>query len=284
MAWNGSDGAAKPQKVAKKSKPSAWRGLLAAIIVIGGAVGAYLMFLGPATVGGAREKVKAKPAKIAEVTPEIAQPSVVEVEEKKEEPIVDPNARPTKVGEIVNGYVMLPSGRIHKPTGVVTNRVANYGKSPYSIFEHRSDNEIAALIMMNPGDTLVGIKRYDKWFTQQFLKSMENPITVSPDDEPWQAELKNLVNQARLELKESYDRGEDIDEIMTETRQQLQDLAKYKQAIKQMYAQNINECETEEELNELQRAVNIMLEEKGCAPIDFTPITKLHLMRGNANE
>ena len=197
---------------------------------------------------------------------------------------VDPNARPTKVGEVVNGYVMLPSGRIHKPTGVVTNRVATYGKSKYSIFENRSDNEIAGILMMQPGDALVGTKRYDKWFTQQFLKSIETPIIASEDDEPWQTELKSLVKQARLELKEAYDNGEDIAAIMTESRQQLQDLGKYKQAIRQLYAQNMKECDSDVELAELQRAVNMMLEEKGCAPMNFTPLTKMNLKKDHADE
>ena len=206
---------------------------------------------------------------------------------KPQQPVevkVDPNARPTKVGEVVNGYVMLPSGRIHKPTGVVTNRVADYGKSKYSIFENRSDNEIAGILMANPGEAVVGTKRYDKWFEKQFLKSIETPIEVSPDDEPWQADLKKLVMQARLELKEAHDKGEDIAAIMSESRQQLQDLSKYKQSVKQIYAQNVKECATEQEVADLQKAVNVMLEEKGCAPMNFTPLTKMRLMKGNTDE
>ena len=279
MAWNGSDGAAKPRKIEKK--PSAWRGILAAVIVIGGAAGVCLFFFGPATVGGQRVKGREKTAKIAEVEPEL---SVTSVPEKQEEPKIDPSARPTKVGEVVNGYVMLPSGRIHKPTGVVTNRVADYGRSKYSIFEKRSDNEIAAILMMKPGDTLVGTKRYDKWFTKQFLESLEEPIEISDDDEPWQAELKRSVIEARKELKAAYDNGEDIDEMMAESRQQLQDLSQYKQQIRQLYAQNLQECESDEHLEELQKAVNVMLEEKGCAPIDFTPLTKMNLKKGEEDE
>ena len=206
---------------------------------------------------------------------------------KPQQPVevkVDPNARPTKVGEVVNGYVMLPSGRIHKPTGVVTNRVADYGKSKYSIFENRSDNEIAGILMANPGNAVVGTKRYDKWFEKQFLKSIETPIEILPDDEPWQADLKKLVMQARLELKEAHDKGEDIAAIMSESRQQLQDLSKYKQSVKQIYAQNVKECATEQEVADLQKAVNVMLEEKGCAPMNFTPLTKMRLMKGNTDE
>jgi len=284
MAWNGSDGVTKPRKAERK--PSPRRGIVAALIVCVCAALAYLavryIFNGEiGTLFNKRNQTGAK--KIAEVQPALAQPSVAE-KEKAEEPALDPNARPTKVGEVVNGYVMLPSGRIHKPTGVVTNRVADYGKSRYSIFERRSDNEIAAILMMKPGDTLVGTKRYNNWFTKQFLESLKEPIVITDEDEPWQVELKNSVMQARNELKEAYDNGEDLSEIMSESRQQLQDLAKYKQQIKQLYAQNVQECETEEHLEELQKAVNIMLEEKGCAPIDFTPLTKLNLMKGQTDE
>ena len=246
--------------------------------VAGVAVVLYL-HMGTETVDDSVTEVKKSKA-IQEVAASLPTPVATSEPEVK----VDPSARPTKVGEVVNGYVMLPSGRIHKPTGVVTNRVAEYGKSKYSIFENRSDNEIAGILMAKPGEAVVGTKRYDKWFEKQFLKSIETPIIISQDDEPWQADLKRLVVQARLELKTAYDNGEDIAAIMSESRQQLQDLSKYKQSIKQIYAQNMKECATEEEVGELQRAVNIMLEEKGCAPMNFTPLTKLHLMKENTHE
>ena len=279
MAWNqptSTEHSTSRNALGKKSK-GVW--LVVAVVVVVAAAVVVIDLL---------SREKATPRSIVE-TPvkknETVAPAVPAT--KPHQPVetkVDPNARPTKVGEVVNGYVMLPSGRIHKPTGVVTNRVADYGRSKYSIFENRSDNEIAGILMMKPGDAVVGTKRYDKWFTKQFLKTIETPITASEDDEPWQTELKGLVKQARLELKQAYDNGEDIAAIMTESRQQLQDLGKYKQAIRQLYAQNIKECKSEEELGELQKAVNIMLEEKGCAPMNFTPLTKMNLKKDKGNE
>ena len=279
MAWNQPTSTEHSAKRSKPRKPSkgVWLVATAVVVVAAAVVAIALLQRGKVTPSAVVEKpVQTKVAS----TPSMPAPKPQQPVEVK----VDPNARPTKVGEVVNGYVMLPSGRIHKPTGVVTNRVADYGKSKYSIFENRSDNEIAGILMMKPGDAVVGTKRYDKWFTKQFLKSIETPITASEDDEPWQTELKGLVKQARLELKQAYDNGEDIAAIMTESRQQLQDLGKYKQAIRQLYAQNIKECKSEEELGELQKAVNIMLEEKGCAPMNFTPLTKMNLKKDKGNE
>ena len=279
MAWNQPTSTEYSARRSKPRKPSkgVWLVATAVVVVAAAVVVIALLPRGKVTPSAVVEKpVKTKVA----ITPSMPAP-------KPQQPVeaqVDPNARPTKVGEVVNGYVMLPSGRIHKPTGVVTNRVADYGRSKYSIFENRSDNEIAGILMANPGEAVVGTKRYDKWFEKQFLKSIETPITVSPDDEPWQADLKKLVMQARLELKEAHDKGEDIAAIMSESRQQLQDLSKYKQSVKQIYAQNVKECATEQEVADLQNAVNVMLEEKGCAPMNFTPLTKMRLMKGNTDE
>ena len=279
MAWNQPTSTEYSARRSKPRKPSkgVWLVATAFVVVAAAVVVIALLPRGKVTPSAVVEKpVKTKVA----ITPPMPAPKPQQPVEVK----VDPNARPTKVGEVVNGYVMLPSGRIHKPTGIVTNRVADYGKSKYSIFENRSDNEIAGILMANPGEAVVGTKRYDKWFEKQFLKSIETPITVSPDDEPWQADLKKLVMQARLELKEAHDKGEDIAAIMSESRQQLQDLSKYKQSVKQIYAQNVKECATEQEVADLQKAVNVMLEEKGCAPMNFTPLTKMRLMKGNTDE
>ena len=282
MAWNQPTSTEHSARRSKPRKPSKGVWLVAIAVVVVAAAVVVIALLPrekviPSTVVEVPSKTKENAKKNP---PTVSAPKPQQPVEVK----VDPNARPTKVGEVVNGYVMLPSGRIHKPTGVVTNRVADYGKSKYSIFENRSDNEIAGILMANPGEAVVGTKRYDKWFEKQFLKSIETPITVSPDDEPWQADLKKLVMQARLELKEAHDKGEDIAAIMSESRQQLQDLSKYKQSVKQIYAQNVKECATEQEVADLQKAVNVMLEEKGCAPMNFTPLTKMRLMKGNSDE
>ena len=282
MAWNqptSTEYSAKRGAPRKTSKGVSL--VIAAVVAVAAAVVVFALLPRDKVTPSSVVEVSAKTKENAKKNPPIVSAP------KPQQPVevkVDPNARPTKVGEVVNGYVMLPSGRIHKPTGVVTNRVADYGKSKCSICENRSDNESAGSLMANPGEAVVGTKRYDKWFEKQFLKSIETPITVSPDDEPWQADLKKLVIQARLELKEAHDKGEDIAAIMSESRQQLQDLAKYKQSVKQIYAQNVKECATEQEVADLQNAVNVMLEEKGCAPMNFTPLTKMRLMKGKTDE
>ena len=144
MGWNGnySKGREPTQKApsGKDVRGLVLKGLVAGLIVVGCAC--FFLFRSGKDDVPAQETPK-KPKVTKRHSAPARPPKAPEQEAKAEDASksVDPNARPTKVGEIVNGYVMLPSGRIHKPTGVVTNRVAEYGKSKYSIFENRSDND-----------------------------------------------------------------------------------------------------------------------------------------------
>lgn len=267
---------------AKRGRRPLVHGLLAALVVVAG-VGIALYFFHGADGGAALEPESPKPGLIREQAPaSVTQPPAA-AEVKQVNPI-DPNARPTKVGEVVNGYVMLPSGRIHRRLGVVTNSVANRPKGAYHIFESPTDNEIACYLTLRPGETLIGTPRYDGRFKRQFLESLKTPITITADDTPEQAQLKREVIQARAELKAALDRGEDIEQIMLDTRQELQDLMRYKMEIKSMFNDaRLNACETEQDVDDLLAACNKMLESKGIAPMKFGPITRRKLMSQREN-
>lgn len=265
-------------KKASGGAPSKLRGLLAAGIVVIVALGALWYFM-----QGEEKKPEKKVAQVEKVVKKpVKKPAPLpkKVEEKKDEPIkVDPNARPTKVGEVVNGYVMLPSGRIHKRQGVVTNSVANRPKGAYAIFKHSCENEIACFLSMKPGDTLIGTPRYNGRFKAEFLKSLNTPIEITDEDTPEQAQLKRDVSLAKMELKAAYDRGEDIEQIMLDTRQELQDLMRYKMDMQKQFNEiRLSECKSEAEVEVLLDACNKMLEQKGIAPMKFGPITRRKLM------
>ena len=219
-------------------------------------------------------------AKIAEVTPVKAPPA--KAEEPKPEPPkpIDPNARPTKVGETLNGYIKLPSGRLHRVLGVVTNSATASIKGKYEIFDHSCENEIAGFMAMEPGQGLVGTPRYNGRFTKDFLESLKHPIIVSQDDTPEDAALKRAVIQAKIDLKDAYDRGEDIEQIMLDTRKEMQDLARYKQELKQQLHEMVKgDSEmTTEEMEDLVNAANKMLDAKGIAPMKFGPLTRRKIM------
>lgn len=211
----------------------------------------------------------------------VSEPQVQTKAEKHrtEFPVIDPNARPTKVGEIVNGYVMLPSGRIHKRQGVITNSVAMRRKPPHHIFDQPCNNEIATYLSVKPGDVLVGTRRYTGKFKQQFLDSIKDVIVISPNDTPEQAQLKKDVIAARLQLKDALDRGEDIEQIMIDTRNELQDLMRVKNSVKSIFKKEVVKCETEQDVDMMISACNQMLAEKGIAPLKCNALTRLNILR-----
>ena len=273
-------GRVKPAKSAvdKTGKsPAIAKGLVAGVVVVASAVAAwYFLSQKPEapTEPTAEKPAKTPPAVSTKVIPK-------SVEEKVEEPPkVDPNARPTKVGETVNGYIKLPSGRIPRVLGVVTNSATASIKGKYEIFDHACENEIAGFLSMEPGQGLVGTPRYNGRFKRDFLESLKHPIVVTPDDSPEDAALKRNVIKAKIELKEALDRGEDIEQIMLDTRKEMQDLARYKQELKQhMHEMVKGDGEmTTEEMEDLLNAANKLLDAKGIAPMTFGPLTRRKIM------
>lgn len=285
MAWNGSktedaskNPASAPKRNAAKS-PSLSRGLIA---------GGFVVFIGILAlyfITGEKDDPAAapqKPSVIAEVDPDLAPPETndvveTEVEVKK----VDPNARPTKVGEIVNGYIKLPSGRMHRIKGEVTNDVAVVRKPEwFAVFDHQCDNEIACYLTMEPGETLVGTPIYRGRFKNEFLESLKSPIIVSKDDSPEVQNLKRSVIEAKIDLKEALDRGEDIEKIMLDTRSQLQDMNCYKLALEQDMKEMIRQDATcAQDIDTFIEAANKMLEAKGIAPMKLNEISRKRLER-----
>lgn len=170
---------------------------------------------------------------------------------------------------------------MHRPPPGYTNTTSLTEAPPkYAIFKHRSENEIAALLTMTPGETLVGTPVYTKRFTDDFLKSLETPIIATEEDSPEDAELKRAMVETKIELKERMDAGEDLGQILLDTRREYQDLARYKF----MLQNEINEIKknpdaTIQDVENFVTAANQLLEQKGIAPIKLSPISKRMLLR-----
>lgn len=268
--------------------PTIGKGLIAGVLVVVAAICAwyYLSARKPDATPQQKDRKEKRAHKKAAEPTQVHVVADAESEPKPEPPKIDPNARPTKVGETVNGYIKLPSGRIHRVLGVVTNSVTASIKGKYEIFDHACENEIAGFLSMEPGQGLVGTPRYNGRFKRDFLESLKHPIVVTADDSPEDAALKRNVIQAKIELKEALDRGEDIEQIMLDTRKEMQELARYKQELKQQMHEIVkgdSEMSTEE-MENLLEAANKLLEEKGIAPMTFGPLTRRKIMMMRAQE
>ena len=231
------------------------------------------------------------PQRVKRTTPDVKRPerpkrkdevqtAAVHVAEAPKPVRIDPNARPEKVGETVNGYIKLPSGRLHKVVGVVTNNSAQAMRGKYAIFEYNCDNEIACYLSLKPGDAIFGTMKYNGKFKEEFLKSLETPIVINPDDSEEDKALKRSVRDAKIQLKAALDNGEDIEKIMADTRRELQDMARYKMDLKRhLYdLQRDGKVKTVEDLQDVVDAANKMLEEKGIAPMKFGPLVRQKML------
>ena len=259
-----------------KSRSLVWFRLVlwSCVILVAGALAAYIIL---AESGERREHKEKKAGLIAEVAPSLPAESA----EPETAPPVDPNARPEKPFEKVNGYVMLPSGRMHKLSKtVLTNDFNETSPRPsYAIFEHHVENQIASLITLPPGGTLVGTPHYDESFVRAFLKSLENPIIVSKDDDEETAALKRAMIETKIDLKARYDAGEDIAQVMNDTHDELQRLARVKKDIEDEVRRIQRDSgATIDDVDDFIEAANILLESKGIEPIQMNPILRQMLI------
>lgn len=218
-------------------------------------------------------------AKIVEVAPSLATP-VKKEEPKPEPPKADPNARPTKVGEVVNKYVMLPNGKIHYRRGIRKEERGGIDRShPAAIFDHQTDNEFAVILTLNPGESLIGGPLlHGNNYEKAFLESLKNPIIVSKDDPEDVQSLKRAVIETRLELKKAIDNGEDIKKIVEESYAEAQRLSMYKESLRDEIRKAAEDQEmSDQDLDDMIKAANIMLESKGIAPMKFGILTRARL-------
>lgn len=266
MGWNGSgrEGAipVKPKVTAKK--PSPIRGIVAGALVCVLAVGAYFAFFSGSEKPQA-EKTEKRSSRIKEVTPAPAP----KAEAEKTEPEKPKELPPQRIGEIRNGYRLLPSGRLHRVKGEI-----HVGGEPTTLIEktfpHGSDRMIAYLLTADPGGTMVGdSESIMRGFGEAFAKSLKDEIVIKPDDTDEVRDLKQAVLDARGELKQQMALGKSAEQVMVETREQLRELTLYREDLEKEVMSHAEDGMTQKDYDELIGAANLMLEERGISKIQM---------------
>ena len=164
----------------------------------------------------------------------------------------------------------------HHPWPPPNPNQARPPKSEWKIFHNSAENQIAGLLNVAPGTQIVGIRTYDEKFVKSFLKSVSQPIIISEDDSEYVKNLKETVKQAKLQLKDAYDRGEDICKLMQDTFDEMQRLGQFKNELERMALKEISKKgKTVEDAEDTIKAVNMMLESKGIAPLGEHSISML---------
>lgn len=275
--WNKPSAANQPtEKKGGTKSPSVMKGVIVGAVAV--VVGIVCIF---AFSGKSEKPVKdtgTKPAKIKEVTPAAA---------KQEKPVEKPvEKKQPHYWELptTNGLTETQIRKwkfMHEPPPPWTNTVMATRKRPkYAIFGTRPENEIACLISATPGASLVGMPRYSEKFKADFLKSCETPIIVSKDDDEYTANLKREMNKVKIELRQRMADGEDLGDILTETRRELQHLAAVKREVEREMRKVIKDTAvTEEDVDTCIEAANKLLESKGVAPVRMNPLLRSALKR-----
>lgn len=185
---------------------------------------------------------------------------------------------PQRVGEIRDGYRLLCDGTLHRVLGVVTNTPGKFSIADKT-FKHSADVELGNLLMVEPGDDLLGdTAGMYRGFNKEFDEALTEPIEYSDDDTPMQREMKQAVNELRKELKERRAKGEDIEKIMEDTRNQLKELSLYRQELEDEVRKLSTDDLTQKDYEDLVAAANQMLKERGIKPLEM-PSTVRHAIR-----
>ena len=292
MAWNGSTGRGeRPQSKPRQPKRRP-RGLLAAVcglvVLAGVCVVAWVMS------GGEKPTQKPDgPSKVKKTPP------VVSSNTKPAKPVAQeesPGVRTNRWGEVVKRqkpetYVdergilryKKGNGRVPNPDDFKNpTRISTRGNMHE--FKHPVENEIAVLIMAQPGEMIVGEPDYSN-MKQDFVNALIDKIEIDEDDSEMDRELKQNVEELKKELAERVKNGEDLVEIFKEARRELRMSADYKQnlndvILEQLYDPSISD----DELATAMQAANKMLEDKGIEPIAETRFLKVRKRMLRAQE
>ena len=135
-------------------------------------------------------------------------------------------------------------------------------------FEFDSEEDIASLLEIQPGEILVGEIKFGKRFLEDFKRSLGKKIEILDTDTTEQRELKEAVTATKEDLRRRMEAGEDICKIMADSRRQLQELGAYKlDLMAELHDIRKSGEWTAEEYTKFVEAANKMLESRGATPI-----------------
>ena len=178
-----------------------------------------------------------------------------------------PKVKPQRVGEIRDGFRLLADGTLHKVVGVITNTPGKFSLADKT-FKHSADVELGNLLMVEPGDDLLGDSAgMYRGFGKELDEALAEPIVFDEKDTEVQREMKAGVIELREELKKRRARGEDIEKVMEDTRNQLKELSLYRQELEDEVKRLSTSDLTQKDYEELISSANEMLAERGIKPL-----------------
>lgn len=133
-------------------------------------------------------------------------------------------------------------------------------------FKYMSENEIAAVLGTRPGEMVLDTMPHPH-FERDFLESLEEAVVPLPTDDEKTAQLKRDMVQAKIILKEAYDNGESITDILREERAQLIKIHGLRENLFRELKSLEKAAQSPQEIDDFVSAANLMLDEYGAKHI-----------------
>ena len=243
-----------------KCTRSGLRGAVAALLVVAGAVVAMFLVMSRDGDLAPKEDPSKSSKPIAEAKPS-SRPKRAEAQPTNTEEAVaavHTNAAPA-ARRVSN------SPWANKPPRVIKPRASD--QRPRR-FDYEAEEDIAALLEIEPGTLMYGDLPYGKRFVEDFKKSLPFKVKIKPDDDEYTKNLKQQVQAVKDDLKEVLLSGGDVGEEMRKARSDLKELGAYKEALRrELFEMRKSGGHSSEDMKDYIAAANKLLESKGLAPL-----------------
>ena len=282
MAWNGS-GAATPSENNEnggtaggvgKRRPGAVRGLVAGLIIVAGAGIAAWLVIGrseaPRTPEGPSGHGKRT---ISDVSKPVVPAASVTNAAVQAAPRTPPKKEPKTY--VDKRGILRYEGGLRVVKKIVKPPEDQMNSNGPHLFENNAEHEILGLMTTEPGTFMIDVKYDKRTFEKAFVESLKHTIEVLPDDTPEVREQKLAVIEAKAALEAAYKRGEDVTEIMNESRGELVRLNRYRDSLIEMASENLSkDGTTDKDLDEYVDAMNKMLKDNGIREIKHKELAR----------
>ena len=170
---------------------------------------------------------------------------------------------------------------MRRPKPAFTNDMAkNIPKLPCEIFDSYVENEIAVLMTLRPGASIIGMPKYGEDYEREFVESCQRPIIIGKDDDDYTQQLKKDMIEVKSDIISRMQNGEKVGDIIRASRVEAQRLSQIRDDIVAELRRCIHENGAEGSDAELYyEAANKMLEQHGIDPVRPLSISKLWLRR-----
>lgn len=252
------------------------RGIVAGVVVVALAIGAWFFFMdGKPTPKG--DEVQ-KPKRIKEVKP--TKPKAVKPTETNK--VSKPAPAPAAVETKVEPEAPKPNPRKAPSTAKkYPRRVIPRKPEPPQKFKYDSDDLIGAFLEIVPGTQMEGGLRFDK-IGRDFEKSLLEDVALAEgQDNEYNRQLREQVREIKKEIqKVMREENKTFGQVMQEQFDQLIEMGQYKRDLEQELRQIRKSGEyTAEEYDKFIEASNKMLESRGCSPLKVPRATYYQLER-----